>query len=226
MPLLHRSITEPEEPELVSHVLNDVQYRDTLLNIHGMETRNARILECVPLSELRHGLNGDVDVLVIPAGRPELSTAIQVKRFEATVRMNAEGLDESVGLSPQRFRKLMAKGIKQANLTKLIGFSQVYLWVFVVIDTRARNSGWYTYEGADSLLRSQIEYAISPAGLHPTIGLMKFEWVQPMDRPPFELSTQAGDLKKLATLTPQPDELTERLTTLPARVLQLPERCR
>src|SRR5262245_30749344 len=47
MPLLHRSITDPEEAELVSNVLNDEQYRDTLFNIKGMRTRNARVLECV-----------------------------------------------------------------------------------------------------------------------------------------------------------------------------------
>ena len=57
----------------------------------------------------------------------------------------------------------------------------------IVIDTRARNNGWYTSDGPDSLLRSRIQQAISPVGLDPTVGLMEFEWVQPMDRPPFEL---------------------------------------
>ena len=51
MPLLHRSITEPEEAELVSHVLNDVHYRDTLFNIKGMRTKDARVLECIELRD-------------------------------------------------------------------------------------------------------------------------------------------------------------------------------
>jgi hypothetical protein len=219
MPLLHRSITESKEPELVSHVLNDVHHRDTLFNIKGMRTRDARVLECVDLRLFQKGLAGDIDILVIPHGQPELSTAIQVKRFEANVRVDASGEDEVEGGYPERFRKLMAKGIKQANRTKLLGFAQVYLWVFVVIDTRERNGGWYTYEGPDSLLRSQIASAISPVGLDPTIGLMEFEWVQPMDRPPFELGTYGGHLRKLADTTAQPPELTEWLRTLPSPVI-------
>ena len=63
----------------------------------------------------------------------------------------------------------------------------MYLWIFVVIDTRERNSGWCTYDGPDAMLHSQIDQAISPVGLDPTVGLMEFNWVQPMDRPPFAL---------------------------------------
>jgi hypothetical protein len=203
------------------HVLNDVHYRDTLFNIKGMRTKDARVLECVELRVFRKNLAGDIDILVIPKEQPEQSTAIQVKRFAARVRMNAEGHDEVEGGTPERFRKLMLKGIKQANRTKKIGFSHVYLWIFVVVDTRERNSGWYTYEGPDSLLRSQIHQAISPMGLNPTIGLMHFEWVQPMDRPPFELNTHGGHLTKLAESTPQPQELTDWLRTMPSPVVKL-----
>ena len=92
MPLLHRSITDLREQELVAHVLNDVHCRDTLFNIKGMFTKGARILAQVPLHRLRKALPSDIDILVIPGGQAELSTAIQVKRFEAIVRMNIEGL--------------------------------------------------------------------------------------------------------------------------------------
>jgi hypothetical protein len=40
--------------------------------------------------------------------------------------------------------------------------------------------------------------------LDATIGLMMFEWAQPMDRPPFELSTHGGHLRKLAEISAQP----------------------
>lgn len=220
MPPLHRSITEAEEPELVSHVLNDVHYRDTLFNIKGMETKDARVLECVDLRLFSNGLSGDIDILVIPNGRPEQSTAIQVKRFSAHVRMNTEGHDEVEGGTPERFRKLMRKGVKQANLTRQIGFAHVYLWIFVVVDTRERNSGWYTYDGPDPLLQSQIHQAISPVGLDASIGLMHFEWGQPMDRPPFELSTHGGHLVKLAESTLQPADLTNWLREMPSPVVK------
>jgi len=55
--------------------------------------------------------------------------------------------------------------------------------------------------------------------LDPTVGLMEFEWCQPMGRPPFELSTHGGHLRKLADTTPQPPEITEWLRTLPSPVV-------
>jgi hypothetical protein len=106
------------------------------------------------------------------------------------------------------------KGVEQANESKRVGFSQVYLWVFVAIDTRERNNGRYTYDGPDSLLRSRIGQAVSPIGLEETVGLMSFEWVQPIDRAPFELGTYGGHLMRLAESTTQPHELTEWLRTL------------
>lgn len=107
--------------------MNDVHYRDTLFNIKGMFTKGTKVLEQIECRHLRKGLTGDIDILVVPRGQPELSTAIQVKRFEAIVRMNEKGLDEVEGGYPERFRKLMAKGIRQANVTKRLGFAQVYL---------------------------------------------------------------------------------------------------
>ena len=219
MPLLHQSIATIPEKELVAHVLNDVHYRDTLFNIKGIHTKQARVLEQVELCQFRSNLTGDVDILVVPANQPELSTAIQVKRFKAVVTRDEQGVDDAAVGHPKRFHELMAKGVQQANESKRIGFAQVYLWIFIVIDTRARNNGWYTYDGPDSLLRSRIQQAISPVGLDPTVGLMEFEWIQPMDRPPFELSTHGGNLQKLAATTEQPAELTEWLRTMPAPVL-------
>jgi hypothetical protein len=213
---LHAKIPEKE---LIAQVLNDVGYRDTLFNIKGMSAYGTRTLEQIQLSEFREDLVGDVDILVIPLDHPEQTTAIQVKRFKAIVSMDEEGFDDSVTGHPKRMQEFFEKGIQQANATKFVGFSQVYLWVFVAIDTRARNSGWYTYQGPDSLLNSRIHQAISPIGLDPTIGLMKFDWVQAMDRPPFSMNSSGGNLMKLAETTPQPPELTEWLRNLPSQIV-------
>jgi len=43
MPLLHDSITKIPKKELVAHVVNDVQYRDTLFNMKHMFTEGARV---------------------------------------------------------------------------------------------------------------------------------------------------------------------------------------
>lgn len=213
MPLLHRSIADIPEKELVAHVLSDSHYRATLLNIKGVVTKDARIVEQVELRLFRKDLAGEVDILVVPNEQPELSTAIQVKRLKAVVKMDELGHDSAFIGHPSRFQELIAKGVEQANQTKAVGFAQVYLWVFVAIDTRPRNNGWYSYEGPDSNLQGLINSAISPTGLDPDVGLMKFEWVQSMDRAPFELSTHGGSLLSLATTSEQPPDLTEWLRT-------------
>jgi hypothetical protein len=215
MPLLHRSITAIKEPELVAHVLSDPHYRQTLLNVKGMFTDGGvGLLEQVDLRAFDQGHRGDIDILVIPRGQPEVSTAIQVKRFAATVGIDEDGRDVIGGAYPNRLRKLMADGVRQANLTKRLGFAQVYLWVFVVVDSRSRNNGWYTYDAGDSVLHGRIRQAISPVGLEPSIGLIAFEWTQPMDRPPLELATHGGSLTRLAEVTPQPEALTQRVQGL------------
>jgi hypothetical protein len=45
-----------------------------LFNIKGMNTRSARVLEQIELRHFRSDLNGELDILVVPANQPELST--------------------------------------------------------------------------------------------------------------------------------------------------------
>jgi hypothetical protein len=110
MPLLHQSIATIPEEELVAHVLNDVHYRDTLFNIKGMHTRDARIVEQIELRHFRIDLAGEIDILVVPPKQPELSTAIQVKRFKAVVSRDEEGFDDAEIGHPKRFQELFAEG--------------------------------------------------------------------------------------------------------------------
>jgi len=208
MPLLCRSISDVYEDEAIDHVLNDALDRDLILNIKGIDSAGAT-LRNVPLRKSRGQSTGDVDILVIPPGAAEQSTAIQVKRFPVKV-------DEKGRLADRRetrFEELFNRGAEQANYVARLGFFQVYLWVFVLIDTRAANDGRYTYNGASSALHARIDYAISLRLLDPRVGLMKFEWVQPMDRPPFDLSAGGGHLVHLATSATQPAELTHWIRT-------------
>src|SRR5205807_941816 len=103
--------------------------------------------------------------------RPDLAIAIEAKR---------------VKVRSGRLNKLhdFKKGVRQANLLARIGFSQVYLFVFVVVDSREQNAGRMSYDGTDSYLRSVIEQAISVSDLDPRVGLMHYEFVQPMDHAP------------------------------------------
>ena len=210
MPPIHPSITKLTEGEIVANTLADPHYRNTLLNVKGLFADDALIRTEVGLYLFRKKLPGDVDILIVPNGQPEQSTAIQVKRFKLEVKSD----DADFGPHLKYMKELFDKGVQQANDNADLGFSQVYLWIFILIDTRERNAGKYTYDGPDSRLNSIIRQAISTAPLRPRVGLMEFEWVQPMDRPAFTLGTHGSSLARLAESVKQPDDLTRWFSTL------------
>lgn len=177
----------------------DPHWRSRLLNIHGIP-RESIPFQRVPLNGLPGTPVGDVDILLSVPGRPELATAIQVKR----VKVGAAALRDQRPNKLQEFKK----GVRQANLLAKIGFSLVYLYVFVVVDSREINAGRSLYKGLTKELRSLIERAISPHGLHVRVGLMYHEFVQPMDNVPLGTGTYFGHLVRSARPISQPAEVT------------------
>lgn len=232
-PPLHQSLLEFDELALVSEVLANQHERDRVLNVKDINARGAHVAEQVDFALFDPRFKGDVDVLVIPEEHPEHATAIQVKRLAVDIDMGEDGHDKyytrslsdplstkhfdlSLEELHRRFSKLVTRGAEQANLTKRLGFAQVYLWTFVLIDSRKRNNGLYTYDGADANLSSVIRQVRSTFPLDPNVGLLQFEWTQPIDRAPFQLGTSGGSLDRAATRTPQSEQLTERLKALRA----------
>lgn len=211
--LLHQSITEVKEHDFVGMFLRDLYYRNAYLNIKGFEADDAVIWKDIPLRKFRKNVPGDVDILIVPNGRAEQSTAIQVKRYKIKIESDDADYSRQVGWMADLFDE----GVRQANENAELGFSQVYLWIAVLIDSRVRNAGRYTYDGADSRLRSAIRNTISTAKLHPRVGLIHNEFVQGMDRPPFELSAGGLSLDRIATAAEQPQDVTQWLATLKER---------
>lgn len=210
---LHMSITEVPEHDLVAMLLRDVYYRNTYLNIHGLRADDAVIWKDIPLRKFRKSVPGDVDILIVPNGAAEQSTAIQVKRYKLKIESDDADYSRQIGWMADLF----SGGVRQANENAELGFSQVYLWIAVLIDSRVRNAGRYTYDGADSRLRSAIENTISTARLAPCVGLIRNNFVQGMDRAPFELLATGLSIKRKATIADQPQELTRWLASLKAR---------
>ena len=193
--------------------LKDLYYRNSYSNIKGLEADDAVIWKDIPLRKFRKNVPGDVDILIVPNGRAEQSTAIQVKRYK--IKIESDDADYSRQIA--WMAELFAEGVRQANENAELGFSQVYLWIAVLIDSRIRNAGRYTYDGADSRLRSAIGNTISTQKLQRRVGLIENEFAQGMDRPPFEVSSGGLSLERIATPAEQPQELTQWLATLKER---------
>src|SRR5882724_12570133 len=111
LPLLHVSITKVVEHDFVAMLLRDLHYRNSYLNIHGLEADDAVIWKDIPLRKFRKNVPGDVDILVVPKGNPEQSTAIQVKRY----KLKIESDDADYSRQIQWMADLFDEGVRQAN---------------------------------------------------------------------------------------------------------------
>ena len=138
--------------------------------------------------------------------QPHLAAAIEVKR----VKFGAAGIRKG---RPNKL-KGFEKGIRQANLLARVGFSQAYLYVLVVIDSREQNAGNDNYSGLPTNLKAIIDNAIGLKDLDPRVGLVRFELVQPRDMPALGIGSWFLQLVRLSKPVMQSAELTERVRQL------------
>lgn len=199
VPLENESIADIQEADLVDRLLGDDHWRSRLLGIRGIPSTSQPIPR-VPLTGLPKEVKGDVDILLVPPDCPREAIAIEVKRIKVGLQAIRSGRPNKM----QEFEK----GVRQANLLAGVGFSQVYLWVLVVVDTREQNAGRYAYDGLCPNLSSKISQLIRPMGLHPRIGLIHYKFVQSMDDVPLGLGTYVGQLVRPAQRIDQPAEVT------------------
>ena len=197
------------ESELIKRVLADWRTREHVLNVHGFPKNPTWRVE-VSMSGLPRR-RGDVDILAWNEREPQNALAMEVKRFKADVS----------GSENDRINKLheYEKGVRQANRLADIGFSLVYLLVFVVVDSRRQNAeaiavGKTVYEGMTPELDRMVRSMLSTTGLNPRVGLMLVEYVQSMDDTPlFGVGTSGVSLLRSGSPADQDAALTEWVRT-------------
>ena len=167
----HPSITELPEDAFIKALLRSPYYRHNLLSVKDMDLASHAYL-----SLPRPFMRGDIDILLVPEGRPGEAIAIEVKRLVVRVP------PEDVEYAPLNKVQELKKGRKQAERSFGQGFSQSYLWVFTQIDSRPRSQGReVSYEGEWPQQRQELEAALS--GVRPAagVGYMTHTFVQSMD---------------------------------------------
>jgi len=183
--LREKSILDFSEGDLVARLLSpDWHYR--IVNIAGMPLNPVHFEE-VSLSGVPHKEDrGDVDILLYNPARPQHSVAIEVKR----VKFGSEGI---ATLRPNKVHEL-AKGVEQANRLARIGFSQVYFYAFVMVDSRAQKAGQNTYAGtsmeAKELIRRFTDEAFYK--LDKRVGMYCCEFTQSQDFAPLGAGDSTG----------------------------------
>jgi hypothetical protein len=199
--LTHPSLADIPEGELVQRLLSDPLWRWDMFELHGMP-KGMLDKQRVSLKTAPGGFKGDVDALRCALNHPEEAVAFEVKRIK---------FGRSALLPGGRPNKLQEfdKAVEQANRLAQVGFSQVYLYVIVVVDAREQNAGQVTYQGLSSELKSLVASVLTPEKLNPRIGFCDLEFTQPMDYAPLSVGTHGVHLRRLGTAAPQRDELTK-----------------
>jgi hypothetical protein len=190
---------------LVAALFADAYWRENVLNIAGIPDR-PEVRQCVPLTTLPGQRGGDVDILAWARKKPEAATATEVKRIKVSANSFISG-------RPNKLQEY-EKAVRQANRLATLGFWQVYLFVVVVVDSRDRNAGRITYEGATPELDGLITNTITLRDLDPRVGLVRHDFVQPMNYAPLGVGAGGKHLLRSATATKQPDGLTAWVSEL------------
>jgi hypothetical protein len=196
----HQSLAALSEADLVKKSLAG-GHREHMLRLCGIP-EDVRDFQRVLLDKDTGCAGGDIDILVFPDGRPELSTAIETKRIKVGSKALRTG-------RPNKLHEL-ENGVRQANQLAALGFWRVYLYIFVVVDSRELNSGKISYAGLSMELKSLIHRNVSAClkKLRKRIGLYKCEFVQPMDYAPLGVGSFSGHLIRNAESVDQPLERT------------------
>jgi hypothetical protein len=166
------------------------------------------IFEAQSLRDAPGAGEGDADLLFVEPNAPEAAVAVEAKRIKVHGPTFKSG-------KPNKLHEY-AKAVEQANQLARLGFAQVYLYVFVVVDSREHNAGRYTFDGLTPELRAVIDAVVSLKDLDSRVGLAVYELNQPMDHAPLTTGDGGIHLQRLATPAQQPVELTRWLAQLVA----------
>lgn len=206
-PPLHASLADIPEKELVCRLVESPRFRENLLGIAGLPAAPL-ILQAEDLSDAPGAVEGDADLLFVEPKAPEAAVAVEAKR----IKVHGRAFETA---RPNKLHEY-AKAVEQANQLARIGFAQVYLYVFVVVDSREHNAGRYTFDGLTPELRAVVAAVVSLKDLDPRVGLAMYDLNQPMDHPPLTTGDGGIQLERLATPAAQPPELTRWLAELVA----------
>jgi hypothetical protein len=200
--VIHDSIAEIDEVFLVERLLASRYWRNSVFSLYGVPD-DAVAIQGESKGSMPGNVRGDVDVLLCSPHQPDLAIAIEVKKVKVGASAIRSGMPNKLGR--------LKKAVGQANKLAGIGFSQVYLYVFVVVDSREQNRGEYSFDGASMELKDVIQCEVSKrlCDLVPTVGLFQCEFTQSMDSTPLEEGAFGLCLVRPATTVEQTPELTE-----------------
>jgi hypothetical protein len=205
--LIHDSLAEIPENELVDRIVTDRLWGREFFVFHGMPSGMVS-RQCVSLTSAPGNAKGDIDVLFCAPDLAQQAVAYQIKRVKFGINQLRNGTPSKL----QEFKKLA----QQTNLISRMGFWQVYADFIVVADAREQNAGAQvtgnlTFQGLSSELQSLLSSAVSSAIplFDSRIGIGVMQFIQTMDSEPFTVGTHGLHLRRFCEPAPQSEALTK-----------------
>jgi hypothetical protein len=206
------SLAEIPESDLVEMLITSSITRDSFVGIKGVPEQPVYRTN-IPHRDVPGGDQGDVDVLLWNPSRPHEATAVEAKRITVKASTFKTG-------TPNKLHEI-EKASTQANKLADLGFAHVFLFVYIVVDSRSLLEGrTISYDGPTSEIRGKIDAAMSEhtRQLHPRVGIVEHTFIQSMDQPP-DSGPSKGHLRQLATPVPQPPSLTAWIAGLVGKAI-------
>lgn len=150
---------------------------------------------------------GDVDLLLIPKNRPDVSIAVEFKRVK--VKCYSKD-DESVN----KVEEIRRKGIKQAKILADIGFSQVYLGIMLQYDGRKMRNEHIFFRYSDGPASNDVYDLIYTEKIDPRVGIFYLRLNQPTGRNFSKQGSIGIFIDRVAARQKQSFALTNRLKEL------------
>jgi hypothetical protein len=198
---VHPSLAEIPESDLIDMLITSPITRDSFLGMKGVPDQPLYRTN-IPHREVPGGDQGDVDLLLWNPDRPHEATAVEAKRIKTKASTFMTG-------TPNKLHEI-EKACTQANKLEALGFAHVFLFVYIVVDSRALLEGRkISYDGPTPEIQAKIDAAMSQHTRHlrPRVGIVEHTFIQSMDKPP-DFGSGGGHFRRPATPVSQPPALT------------------
>jgi hypothetical protein len=209
------SITEKQERDLVNELFAWHHFRALLfkeLNIRVDSLCRTHVVS--PIIDNPQVKPGDIDVLICEPGKPNESVALECKRVKVTA---VSTLDDDVHKIND-----IKDGASQTKAMRRMGFHRTYLAVLIQVDGRNRKdvntlfrglNSSATYDGEQKTLNRIYEFP-QRSIFHEDVGFVFVEVIQPTGKSFTKTGGICLRIEKDAKRLEQPDNLTNRITSL------------
>jgi hypothetical protein len=212
-----KSIAEQREQDIIRYLCKSGDlFRWNIPQLLGVDSQILLASHVVrPLRDNRRHKPGDIDLIIVPEGKPDAAIAIECKVVPVVAVDDVE--DGHYLLKDKRGRnqyQSMKRGTEQLKALCGLGFHQIYQCVIVATDARNRWGYDIWFREATESVYEKITALRSNENIPDGCGLMTIELVQPSDKQIMYQGAIEPRIQQRAKFHEQRGEITQRIRML------------